>query len=225
MDLANPDQQHRSRPQGGGQPDHHAILALDHGQTNPRAHAFGGAAHEAVLLAFLSDESLHHAQAAQHFLDDSQSGLFEGLHLTRPAAKSASIVSPHHEKGGRNHYRHQRQLPGDSDRDVEHRRHRETRADEGNDGVDRNRLDGRRVVLQAVDGLRGTPSVVKQERQSLDVAENLAPQLQEEPFPRVRPQKRNGQPLQLARNGHDHQQSDRKKKRRGVGRRGGGKHA
>ena len=112
LDLADPDEQHRRRLQGGGQSDHHAVLALDERQTDPRPHAFGGAAHEAVLLALLSDESLDDSQAAKHFLGDSQSGLFEGLHLVRAAAKSAPIASPKHEDDGRNPHRHQRQLPG-----------------------------------------------------------------------------------------------------------------
>ena len=164
LDLADPDEQHRSHPQGGGQSDHHAVLALDERQTNPRSHAFGGAAYEAVLLPFLSDESLDDAQAAQHFLDDPQSGLFEGLHLVRAAAKSAPIASPKHEDDGRNPHRNQRQLPGGCQRHIEHPRHHEGRADQGNDAVDRNRLNGGRVVLHAVEGLGGTPRIVKQER-------------------------------------------------------------
>ena len=108
-----------------------------------------------------------------------QGRAFELFYCPRLAAQAPLVGPGDQDEDGGDGQGHQRQLPVDARRDVDHPGQGEGRADEGHEAVDGNGLDGRGIVLDAVGGIGRALRVVVHEREALDVAEELTPEAQQ----------------------------------------------
>jgi hypothetical protein len=81
--------------------------------------------------------------------------------------------------------------------------------------VDDDRLDGRGVVLDAVDGVGGALLVAVRQRETLEVAEKVAAEVEHELLAGVRAEHAQREQLQLREEGHGQEQGDGEDQYRG----------
>ena len=184
-----------------------------------------GLVEEPLVLAVLAPEGLDHADGGEHFLHDAHRRAVELLDLLPVLAQPRPERPRQQEQDRADRQGHHRQPQVDARGDDNHRHQGHARAEERNEAVDDDALDGRGVVLDAVRRVRRAGHVVVGEREPLDVPEQARPEILGQLLAGIRLQEIRGHVEQ----GAEHRREDEQRRRQPQEHRGrpgeaGGEH-
>ena len=212
--MADADEQDTGHPDGRGESYAEAIVTFEEREADAGRHSLAGATDEPVGLARLLAEGLDHAQGPQRLLHHGQRRTLQPLRMPRLAPHARAIDARHEEQRRRDDQGDQRELPVQPRGDGDHRHQGDRRRDERNDAFDHNILDRGGVLLDAVDGVGGSPRVVIRGGQTLDLFHEAGSEIEDEPLPDIGAQQRAGEGLHLTERRHGHEQPDREQQDR-----------
>ena len=206
--VAHADEQDGGRPERGRQADQHAEASFDEGHMDARGHAVARAPDEAVGLARLLPERLHHTQRPQRLVDDRERPGLKFLHVPRLLAQAPAVDAGKDEEGRADAQSDEGQRPVEPGCDDDHGRECHRRRDERDHAVNQNVLDRRGVVLDPVERVGGAARIVIEQRQALDLIDDLGAQIQDEPLTDPGAQQRARESLSLTDDGDGEEQAD-----------------
>ena len=163
LHVVHADEQHRTGAKRRREPDEQPVASFRQRHADACRHAFARALGEPLGLSLLPTEHLHDAEGAQRFLDDRECGALELLDVALLAPHTWAIQARQAEQRWRHGQRHERQLPVQPGRDHDHGAQCDRCSDEGDDSLDHDLVDHRRVLLNAIQRIgRALGIVVRQ---------------------------------------------------------------